>query len=314
MLQSWEWGEFRRRQGWTPLRLLDPEGNAACQVLLRGLPGLGPIAYAPHGPLNSDPKQLPGTASEVAGLVKDRGAFLLEVEPKVAEDLDYGFEEFVRLPSSIQPRCTLVTEVLEDPDEQLAALPKDTRYGIRRAGREGVVAGPSENVVEDLEEFVDLLESTASRQRFALRPREYYRQFMRALPAALITGRHQGRLVAGAIVLTFGGESCYLYGATDPGNSNLYASYLVQWEAMAAARREGIRRYDLWGIPCEPHKEHPLWGVYQFKKKFGSHHERYIGAHEIRLSPLRSRLARKAIEGYYALQRLRGRSLGPISD
>ena len=318
MLQSWEWGEFRRRHGWKPLRLACPVEQTACQVLLSSkVPGLGSLAYAPHGPLIPDtpgPGTLGETAAAVADFVKDRGAFLLHVEPRVEEDRGLEVEGFVRRSSSIQPRCTLVVTVLEDPDEQLAALPKDTRYGVRRAGREGVEARPSENVSRDLEEFLTLLEQTARRQRFALRSREWYRQLMRDLPADLILARHKDRVVAGAIILTFNEEAYYLYGASSSASNDVYASYLVQWEAMAAARSRGVRRYDMWGIPCEPRKDHPLWGVYQFKKKFGGHEERYIGAHERRIHPVRARIAREGIRGYYALQQALGRTTGPMSD
>lgn len=314
MLQSFEWGEFRRRHGWRPLRLQDPGGGPAAQVLLRDLPGLGSLAYAPHGPLCTTPERLPASIEALAEHARTRGSFLLEIEPRVDETRRLEAEGFVRSPTSVQPRCTLVVDVLEDPEEQLAGLPKDTRYGVRRARREGVEAGPSADVANDLEVFLSLLEETAARQNFAVRPREYYRHFMRELPAHLVVAHREDRLLAGAVILTFGEEAYYLYGASAQEGENLYASYLVQNEALAVARREGAKRYDMWGIPCESHKDHPLWGVYQFKKKFGGRQERYVGAHEKKLSPLRAHLARAGIKGYYAIQRLRGKSSGPISD
>lgn len=314
MLQSWEWGEFRRRHGWRPLRLLSEKGEAAAQVLLWRLPALGSLAYVPHGPLSAGDASISGITEAVAEYSSSQGASLLEVEPRMDEEDGFAAEGFVRSASSIQPRCTLVVDLLDDPEEQLKALPKDTRYGVRRARRDGIEAGPSPNAREDLEAFLDLLEETANRQKFALRAREYYREFMRDLPAHLIVGRDGERVVSGAVILAFGEEAYYLYGASDVGKENTYASYLVQYEALLAARRAGARRYDMWGIPCEPHEGHPLWGVYQFKKKFGGHQERYVGAYEKSLSPVRASLARTGIRGYYALQKLRGRSSGPISD
>ena len=92
------------------------------------------------------------------------------------------------------------------------------------------------------------------------------------------------------MLLTFGEEAYYLYGASAREGDNLYASYLVQYEALSVAREMGARRYDMWGIPCDPREDHPLWGVFQFKKKFGGHEERYAGAHEKRLRPVRAAL------------------------
>lgn len=317
MLQSWEWGAFRERHGWRPLRLLSTGGDAAAQVLLRNLPipGLGSLAYVPHGPLYSDPSAISEVFAEVSEHARRSGAALLRVEPRLPDELGFKAEGFVRSESSVQPRCTRILQVLEDPEDQLKALPKDTRYGVRRSGREGVVAGPSENIEKDLEDFLNLLEETATRQGFAIRNRDYYRQFVRDLPAQLIVARKEGetRLLAGAVILTFNNEAYYLYGASAADSDNLYASYLVQYEVMCAASRQGATRYDMWG-PCKPGEGDPLYGVYQFKKKFGGEEERYVGAHERDLSQLRAKVARAGIKGYYALQRLRGKSSGPIAD
>ncbi len=317
VLQSWEWGEFREKHGWKPLRLISDHKDAAAQVLLRDLPlpGLGSLAYVPHGPLCADESSLASVVESVSAHARKSGAALIRVEPRASEERGFEAEGFVRSDSSVQPRCTRLLEVLEDPEEQLKALPKDTRYGVRRAGREGVVAGPSTQPDADLEAFLDLLEETARRQNFATRAREYYRDFMNTLPAQLIVARKEGddRLLAGAMILTFGAETYYLYGASAADSDNLYASYLVQFEVLRAARQAGATRYDMWG-PCQPHEGDALWGVYQFKKKFGGHEESYVGAHEKDLSPLRARAARAGIKGYYAVQKLRGKSSGPISD
>lgn len=311
ILQSWEWGEFRRHHGWRPLRLLGESG--AAQVLLRSLPGLGSIAYAPHGPLASSRGGIEEVIDSVSERVKSEGANLIEVEPRMPEGEFHAGSGFQKI-ESVQPRCTLVLDILEDDGKQLAAFPKDTRYGVRRAGREGIEAGPTESLDEDLEGFMDLHEETARRQKFAVRPREYYRRLMRELPARLIVAKKEGELMAGAVILTFGEEAFYFYGASTRQGDNLYASYLAQFEALSAARREGAKRYDMYGIPCAPTEDHPLWGVYKFKKKFGGREERYAGTHEKKLRPLQAGIFKAGIKGYMAVQKLRGRGSGPVSD
>lgn len=312
VLQSWEWGEFRRRHKWEPLRLLAPDGRSAVQILLRKLPGLGYIAYAPHGPLTEDLEDL-GTVTEYAGeYAAQRGACLLDIEPRVEKTGHLEERGFFKMKNSVQPRCTFMINVLDDPEKQLAALPKDARYGIRRARREGVEVEVSTGQAGGLEEFLDLLGETARRQHFALRPSRYYREFMQDLSAHLILARRgeQGELLSGALILTFGGEAYYLYGASASESENLYASYLVQYEALNVARGEGARRYDMWG-PCEPREGDPMWGVYRFKKKFGGEEKRYAGLHEKNLRPTWGRVARTGIQSYYAIQKLRGKSSGP---
>src|ERR671936_2968776 len=51
---SWQWGELRARQGWTPLRVSAFGGGeclAAAAFVARRVRGLGAIVYAPRGPL-----------------------------------------------------------------------------------------------------------------------------------------------------------------------------------------------------------------------------------------------------------------------
>lgn len=312
VLQSWEWGEFRRRHKWEPLRLLAPDGQSAAQVLLRKLPALGYLAYAPHGPLAEDPADLAVVTEAVGDCAARRGACLLDVEPRIEKTGNLEERGFVKMKNSVQPRCTFVLDVLDDPEQQLAALPKDARYGVRRARREGVEIEISNVPSSGLEEFLELLGETAKRQHFALRPGRYYREFMQDLPAHLILARRgeRGELLAGALILTFGEEAYYLYGASAAESENLYASYLIQYEALTVARREGASRYDMWG-PCEPREGDPMWGVYKFKKKFGGEEKRYAGLHEKNLRPTWGRVARTSIQGYYAIQKLRGKSSGP---
>jgi lipid II:glycine glycyltransferase (peptidoglycan interpeptide bridge formation enzyme) len=114
------------------------------------------------------------------------------------------------------------------------------------------------------------------------------------------------------VLLTFGEEAYYLYGASATEKDNVYASYLVQFEMMNIARGAGATRYDMGGIPCDPQENHTLWGVYQFKKKFGGEQKRFAGAYEKDLRPVQARVVRAGIRGYYALQKLRGKSSGPL--
>src|SRR5262249_21325010 len=53
-LQSWQWGEFKRRLGWRVLRLTawrGSEAEAALQVLIKVVPGIGIFCYGAEGPV-----------------------------------------------------------------------------------------------------------------------------------------------------------------------------------------------------------------------------------------------------------------------
>ena len=86
------------------MRFLARDGSLAAQILLRRLPGLGTLAYAPHGPLVADPEDLPAAAATVAAHARRHGADLMEIEPRVPWAPALETEGFRRSPSSVQPR------------------------------------------------------------------------------------------------------------------------------------------------------------------------------------------------------------------
>jgi lipid II:glycine glycyltransferase (peptidoglycan interpeptide bridge formation enzyme) len=164
----------------------------------------------------------------------------------------------------------VIVDLPEDPEEHFRSLPEDTRYGVRRAHQEGVEVVTfykgAMNVGSGIEEFYELLKDTSRRQGFYVEPRAFYQRLIIDSPAYLLLARYEGTAVAGAIITTFGDEACCLRGASTAENGNLYAPYLVQWEAMDVARRAGCSRYDMWGVPRPSYAESP--GFDRFKKKF----------------------------------------------
>jgi lipid II:glycine glycyltransferase (peptidoglycan interpeptide bridge formation enzyme) len=271
--QSWGWGLAKQSEGWKPLRLLDKEDRGAVQLLFNyDLPGRFPAAYAPYGPLADDASDLAEVLASTARYARQRGAHLLTIEPRWGIEANreiLGPETYVQAKKRL-PGCTVIVDLPKDPEEHFRSLPEDTRYGVRRAHREGVevvtLYRGAMNVGSGIGDFYELLKDTSRRQGFYVEPRSFYQRLMEDSPAHLLLARYEGTVVAGAIITTFGDEACCLRGASTVERGNLYAPYLVQWEAMDVARRAGCSRYDMWGIPRSPYAEAP--GFDRFKKKF----------------------------------------------
>jgi hypothetical protein len=282
--QSWEWGSLHQRQGYHPLRLLDEGGRGAVQLLLKDASrGGGSVAYAPYGSLAASVSDLAEVTRSAARWVRGRGAYLLKVEPRWSTGAN---AELLRGKRYVQtarelPARTRIIGIPEDPEEHLMALPGDARYRIRRARRNGVevqrLSSGSPDMDNKMGEFLKLLKVTAERHGFYTAPEEFYRNVVRDLCAHLLLAYHEGTLVAAIIVATFGEEAYYLFGASTTEKGNLHAPYLVQWEAMEVARRQGCSRYDMWGIASQPSPR--TRGFIQFKQKFGGTVEEYPGAY-----------------------------------
>jgi lipid II:glycine glycyltransferase (peptidoglycan interpeptide bridge formation enzyme) len=79
----------------------------------------------------------------------------------------------------------------------------------------------------------------------------------------------------------FGNRTTYLYGASSNEHRNLMPNHLVHWRAIEWAKSRGAEFYDFWGIPSRPHEQHPLWGVYRFKKGFCETETQWVGTYEL---------------------------------
>lgn len=72
------------------------------------------------------------------------------------------------------------------------------------------------------------------------------------------------------------GDTCLgLFQSTSQRGLEINASYLVWWQTFLAAKRAGMRRYDMGGV--DPHKNP---SVYQFKKRIGGDEVFQIGGFE----------------------------------
>jgi len=325
VLQSWAWGELKEQFGWRVDRLAG--ATALAQVLFRPLPaGLGSIAYVPKGPLANwaDAAALRELLAAIRPLARRQRAICLTVEPNMEDDVTLaarlvalGFRPGAQ---SIQPRRTILVDLDGIPGDVLARMKQKTRYNVRLAARKGVIVRPGSDA--DLPAFYHLMSVTARRDGFAIHSQDYYAAAHRLFvpsgqspadaPAQgrLLLAEHEGRLLAGLMLLAVGQTACYMYGASADESRELMPSYLLQWEAMLWAREQGCREYDLWGVPDEDEatleaqfqdRHDGLWGVYRFKRGFGGRLVRSIGAWDLVYARLPYRL-------YGLAMRLRMRS------
>lgn len=290
LLQSWEWGEFKRLGGWEPQRALVMAGDqpvAGAQLLARRVMGV-PSLYAPRGPWwRDDAEGLAGLETLTAWLRRQRpsGAPFLRVDPPTTELgllKKLGFRE---APRQVQPRATIVVDLRPDDDKLLAAFNSRVRYNARHALKKGVEV--SEGGAEDARPFWELLSATAERKGFIERDLSYFTQLMQVFgdDARILLARFNGAVVYGALIVVFGASAYYLYGGSG-GDRSVKPSELGQYRAMLWAKSRGATRYDMWGIPFQPTEDNPLYSVYTFKSGFGGVEERYIGAIDLPLAPL----------------------------
>src|SRR5215208_4239233 len=149
VLQSYAWGEFKRRLGWRPIRLLlerDGEVVGLGQFLVYNTaPVPGTLVYCPKGPWLPwyDEKAVRAFFGGVRAIAGRIGAHTVKIEPEVLEQQkdvkvllgDIGFHK-ARYDLNI--KSTLVLDLSRSEEYLLAGMKSRTRYNVRLAARKGV--------------------------------------------------------------------------------------------------------------------------------------------------------------------------------
>lgn len=312
ILQTWEWGEFKRATtGWQPERLAfrhDAELVAMASVQTRSI-GLLRVMYVPRGPVfdhgNTELQQVLIKALE--DIAKGSRAIWLKIDPAVSigtgvpgeedEQPDSTGKAFAALlkdrrwrfsKSQVQFRNTLTLDLTLPEDDLLMNMSQNTRRKVRTADKKGVTI--REASTGDLDVLYNLYRITGQRDEFLIRPPEYYekawRDFMQADLAHALIAEVDGKPIAHVILFHFGQTCWYFYGASSNKERQRMPNYALQWAAIKWAKAQGYRVYDMWGAPDSFTEDDSMWGVYQFKRGFRGTVVRHIGAWDYAPYPL----------------------------
>jgi lipid II:glycine glycyltransferase (peptidoglycan interpeptide bridge formation enzyme) len=338
-LQSWTWGHFKARWGWSATPLLlevhdradEQPPLAAAMLLKRKLPRLPfSVLYVPKGPLldynNAALRRV--ALAQLEQIARREKAIFIKIDPEVA--LSWGLEDERRSPigakfetelkergwrfsdDQIQFRNTVELDLTRSEEEILAAMKQKTRYNIRLSGRREVQVRLG--TAEDFGTIAAMYMTTAARDGFAVRPVEYYLDAWRSLYEAglaqPILAEYRGQPLAAVIIVRYSRRAIYMYGASTDIERRRMPNYLLQWEAMRWAKAQGCEVYDFWGAPDEFVETDSLWGVWRFKAGFNGRVVRHIGAWDYPNRPFWYWVYTTAMPRYLDFLRARGSSTG----
>lgn len=276
-LQSWGWGEFKSRTGWTTSRVICHRAGkpiAAAQWLRRRVPLLGSLAYLPRGPVTA-----PGETSAAAPVIQSvansarrSGAFALWAEPPWENDSGPKLPSgFLVTPDFIQPPATGLIDLQPTADEVLAGFQSSMRRNVRTASRRGLTVRTGQSD-QDWRQFYALLTETAERDGFGIHTWPYFASLRDVLEtssmATLFLAEHGGKPLGGLLLTVYGATATYLFGASASDARDLRVGHGLQWHALCWAKDHGCKTYDLWGMPAATQDSDPLTGVYRFKRGF----------------------------------------------
>jgi lipid II:glycine glycyltransferase (peptidoglycan interpeptide bridge formation enzyme) len=223
----------------------------------------------------------------------DNGNWLGPPEPRLRElRMNWGVPEtgLRKAPGDLLPPDTILLDLKPDEDIILERMKPKTRYNIRLASRRGVQVRRGSTM--DLDLWNALYRETARRNRITPHGQHFFAPLLaqaRAVDTACPPGpggrmlqdqadREEARLLiaekdgvplAAMFMSVSSDQASYLYGASSGECRELMAPYALQWAAIQEAKRVGCTSYDLFGVAPGPDPEHPMYGLYQFKRGFG---------------------------------------------
>lgn len=207
-----------------------------------------------------------------------------------------------KAPMHLAAEHTVIIDLTKSEEELLAAMRRQTRYEVRRAEKLGITVS-RDNSEEIFREFHKIQVETAKRQGFVppslevlLAEREAFGDEIWIYKAEISqngdeVGSKQApkvlpkkEVVAYGLIIADGLEGDYYEAASTELNRKLPGAYAIIWQVMRDLKKDGYRRFNLWGIAPAGQANHRYAGVTTFKTGFGGETVEYVPAHDMVIS------------------------------
>jgi lipid II:glycine glycyltransferase (peptidoglycan interpeptide bridge formation enzyme) len=283
-LQSWEWASFREKMGVPVIRFTK---TTPFQSTIHSLPHTPyRVGYVPKGPPIT-----PALVDELTSYGKKHNIIYFQLEPNSLKQQHPPITIPTVRPSH-HPLFTQYTFVLDlslSEDTLLKNMHPKTRYNIKVAQKHNVTIA-EDNSEYAFGEYLKLVEETTQRQGFYAHSPAYHKTMWKTLYpsgiARLFTATYNNHIVAAWILFGWQKTLYYPYGASSRTVKNVMAPYLLLWEIIRWAKKEGYQSFDLWGALGEhPKEDDPFYGFHRFKSGFNPQLIEFVGSYDVIIQP-----------------------------
>jgi peptidoglycan pentaglycine glycine transferase (the first glycine) len=296
-MQSSAWGAFKQKQDLNVVQfkiLQDDMLVAGCLGYYSQRNIGARLLVSPEGPVLPWHDEaltescMRALTTSVESFCRENTLSAWRIEPRLdagtmAAPLPAVLRNFKAAPIELVPKETLYLDIARDEETLLAELHHKARYNIRLAKKQGVAV--RELALDDYESFdafYAILAEAAQRDDFFLEPKAFFVDLLEHYPGlSILLAEHEGDVIGALMTIRCGPRVTYLYGGVGNLKRNLMAGYLLQWQAICAARALGATIYDFYGYIEEEDPNHLYCQFSQFKKKFGGTPQRFCGPREI---------------------------------
>ncbi len=297
-LQSWEWGEFKKKTQAKIERVgVFERGKLtkAFQVSFHHIPVINRTAgYLPKSYMPDEDQLV-----VLKDLGKKHSAIFVKIEPNVAHpvneaDADDEIRKFLldhgaTYGKPLFTKYTFMLDLTPTEEELFANLNSKTRYNVRLAIKKSVT------IVEDttkkgMETYLEILKETTKRQGFYAHTPEYFRTMWQVLGSSgmlrIFHAVYNDQVLATWIMFVFNGVLYYPYGASRSAHRNVMASNLMMWEMIRFGKSLKCKKFDMWGaLGPKADKKHPWYGFHRFKAGYGGVLTEFLGTYDVLVDP-----------------------------
>lgn len=300
-LHSFNWGQFHQNLNKQVERLGFYQGSRAVGLMLSVVEKAKRATYLtiPGGPLlNWQDKAVVAAFKKAAlEIAQKNNCSFIRIRPQLisSEKTNLMFFKlgFKNAPMHLHAELTRQVNLEKTEAELLAQMRKTTRGEIRKATSLGIKITASKDPTQILA-FYKLQQETAKRQGFVSFSQKFLEEQFRVFAAdnqvLLYTATFKKKLLAQAMIIFYGCEADYHYGASTIEGRKFPGAHLIQWEAIKEAKQRGLRHYNLWGVAPEGQTNHRFYGVSVFKRGFGGEEVEYVHAQDLIIDPLPYRI------------------------
>ncbi|MBQ8603639.1 MAG: peptidoglycan bridge formation glycyltransferase FemA/FemB family protein [Oscillospiraceae bacterium] len=251
-------------------------------VLIRKF-GIKTMMYACRGPVcdYTDTAVIKDLMEGVKVLARKHKAYTFIMDPLVmvddAETIELfrscglKIKEHAPFHDTIQPRYNYMLRYIKgmNEDQLMKAMNRDTRYYLRYPEKKGVVC---KNLgLEGLDDFYRIYSETGVRQKFAVRPKEYFVKMLNGLGdncRLYMCYSPDGDALCGGVAVQYAGTTSHVYGCSNDQMRNLRPTYLLQKYLMLWALEGDCHTYDMQGVAPRPEDSEALYRILDFKSNF----------------------------------------------
>lgn len=175
--------------------------------------------------------------------------------------------------------ATFLTQMQKSEDELWTFLESKQRGHVRKGERSGVefLVCKGEDSLAYLSDFQRLRQQTQqhaiknhSKASMLLKSDNFFRSLFLNNNTILFVGKVDNRVATLALMVQSGQTVYYYSGGSDYELNKKYnCSAFILWKSICYCNELGIKYFDMGGVPTQPTKDHPAYGVYVFKRSFG---------------------------------------------